>query len=84
MIFSIRFKMNIAVKDCVDVQFDTHHIKSCVEMFRIDIIQDKTMICFQWFYRFSSDDNIYLCQALYKNLKISYSWNEIKKILISV
>lgn len=53
-------------------------------MFRIDIIQDKTMICFQWFYRFSSDDNIYLYQALYKNLKISYSWNEIKKILISV
>lgn len=52
-------------------------------MFRIDVIQDKTMICFQWFYRFSSDDNIYLYQALYNNMKISYSI-EIKKILISV
>lgn len=49
-------------------------------MFRIDVIQDKTVVK----NRFSSDDNIYLYQALYKNMKKSYSMNEIKKILISV
>lgn len=44
-------------------------------MFRIDVIQDKTMICFQWLK--TDSPNIYLYQALYKNMKKSYSMNEI-------